>query len=126
MESGSLKKWMLRAAKFLAARSPFMIGWVLSRMSFALPVERLYETERLLAFSHPAPAYGLHVLLVPKQPVANLMALDAQAQQAFLVDVFSAAQVLVARFGLEEGGYRLVLNGGAYQEFPYLHFHLVA
>jgi diadenosine tetraphosphate (Ap4A) HIT family hydrolase len=27
---------------------------------------------------------------------------------------------------LEERGYRLIVNGGEYQEFPQLHFHLIS
>ena len=29
-------------------------------------------------------------------------------------------------FILAESGYRLIVNGGKYQDFPYLHFHLVS
>ena len=34
-------------------------------------------------------------------------------------------QSLVHEFYLEDG-YRLIANGGAYQDIPILHFHLVA
>jgi diadenosine tetraphosphate (Ap4A) HIT family hydrolase len=33
---------------------------------------------------------------------------------------------LVERFDLERRGYRLIINGGKYQEVPQLHFHLVS
>jgi len=33
-------------------------------------------------------------------------------------------QDLVGQLGLES--YRLIVNGGKYQDFPYLHFHLVS
>lgn len=95
-------------------------------MSFALPVERLCETSTLLAFHHPAPAYPLHILLVPKRPIASLAGLDPAADADFLSDVFATAQQLVSRFKLGEGGYRLIVNGGKFQDFPYLHFHLVS
>ena len=95
-------------------------------MPFALPFNRLRETSTLLAFHHPNPAYPLHVLLVPKKPIATLSALDPAADGAFLTDVFATAQGLVEQFHLAEGGYRLIVNGGKYQDFPYLHFHLVS
>lgn len=95
-------------------------------MSFALPVDRLSETATLLAFHHPHPAYPLHILLVPKKPIATLAALDPAADGAFLVDVYSTAQGLVEQFRLAESGYRLIVNGGKYQDFPYLHFHLIS
>jgi diadenosine tetraphosphate (Ap4A) HIT family hydrolase len=35
-------------------------------------------------------------------------------------------QSLVVEFRLEEIGYRLIVNGGKYQDVPQLHFHLVS
>lgn len=94
-------------------------------MSFVLPVERVIETEHLLAFYHPRPAYPLHLLLLPKREISALTALTP-ADQPFLQDLFSAVQQLVERYDLEKNGYRLIANGGPYQEFPRLHFHLVS
>ena len=79
-----------------------------------------------MAFHHPRPAYPLHILLAPKKPIATLSALDPVADGAFLTDVFATAQSLVEQFHLAEGGYRLIVNGVKYQDFPYLHFHLVS
>jgi diadenosine tetraphosphate (Ap4A) HIT family hydrolase len=33
---------------------------------------------------------------------------------------------LVGKYNLEEGGYRLVVNGGKNQDILLLHFHLIA
>ena len=87
-------------------------------MPFALPFNRLRETSTLLAFHHPTPAYPLHILLVPKKPIATLSALDPAADGAFLTDVFATAQSLVEQFHLAEGGYRLIARarGGKYQD----------
>ncbi len=95
-------------------------------MSFALPVERLYETTTLLAFRHPTPTYPVHILLIPKKAVTSLLEINPQTDSDFLVDLFAGVQKLVVQLNLAEGGYRLITNGGAYQDFPYLHFHLVA
>jgi hypothetical protein len=32
----------------------------------------------------------------------------------------------VKEYNLEQCGYRLILNGGINQDFPILHFHLIA
>jgi histidine triad (HIT) family protein len=102
-----------------------IIAWIFAHMSFAIPVQRLRETDTLLAFHHPRPSYGLHILLVPKKPLRGLADLSP-GDDAFLTDVFRAAQSLVAEFQLDECGYRLILNGGEYQEVPQLHFHLIS
>ncbi len=115
----------MRAAKF-AASKPFLLAWVLKIMSFALPVERLCETSTLLAFYHPSPSYAVHILLVPKKAIANLGELDPAPDSEFLGDVYGTVQKLVRQLNLSEDGYRLIVNGGKYQDFPTLHFHLVA
>jgi histidine triad (HIT) family protein len=100
-----------------------LIGWVFEYMGFAIPVKRLRETETLMAFYHPKPAYAFHVLLVPKKSVESLKQLDA-TDSAFLIDLYSTVQSLVDEFHLS--AYRLVVNGGEYQDFPQLHFHLIS
>ena len=92
-------------------------------MSFAIPATRLRETETLMAFYHPRPSYPFHILLVPKKAVASLKELDAK-DSAFLADLYATVQSLVEEFHLP--AYRLIVNGGAYQDFPQLHFHLIS
>jgi histidine triad (HIT) family protein len=92
-------------------------------MSCAIPVKRLRETETLIAFHHPRPSYAFHVLLVPKKAVATLKEFDS-TDTAFLTDLYSTVQNLVNEFQLP--AYRLIVNGGEFQDFPQLHFHLVS
>lgn len=92
-------------------------------MSFAIPVKRLRETETLMAFYHPKPAYPFHVLLVPKKAVPSLKEFDS-TDIAFLRDLYATVQNIVTEFQLP--AYRLILNGGEYQDFPQLHFHLIS
>jgi diadenosine tetraphosphate (Ap4A) HIT family hydrolase len=42
----------------------------------------------------------------------------------FLVDLVAVAQSLVEEHHLT--AWRLFVNGGEYQEFPHLHFHLIS
>ena len=91
-------------------------------MSFAIPVKRLRETEELMAFPHPRPSYPFHVLIVPKEAVASF--LDLEPDSAFLTDLTTAVQSLVEEFRLP--AWRLIVNGGENQDFPQLHFHLIA
>ena len=94
-------------------------------MSFAIPVQRLRETETLLAFRHPQPSHSVHILLVPKRPFSSLLDVPPDATD-FLCDLLETVQSLVREFDLERGGYRLIVNGGVYQEVPHLHYHLVS
>jgi histidine triad (HIT) family protein len=100
-----------------------LIGWIFAHMSFVIPVKRLHETKTLMAFYHPKPSYPFHVLLVPKKAVASLKDFDP-TDTIFLTDLYSTVQNLVNEFQLP--AYRLIVNGGEYQDFPQLHFHLVS
>ena len=103
----------------------FLIRLVFSKMSFLIPAKRLRETETLLAFHHPKPSYPVHILLMPKSEIDSFQSLDA-TNTAFMADLVSTTQSLVEEFGLAEKGYRLIVNGGEYQDFPHLHFHLIS
>ncbi len=100
-----------------------LIGWIFAKMSFLLPVDRLRETETLIAFHHPKPAYPFHILIVPKKAIQRLADLDP-SDSTFLTDLFFTIQSLVNEFHLT--AYRLIVNGGEYQDFPQLHFHLIS
>jgi histidine triad (HIT) family protein len=96
-----------------------------AHMSFAIPVRRLRDTPTLLAFYHPQPSYPFHVLIVPKRAIAHLSDLTP-ADVDFTADLFQTVSSLVDEFHLEGAGYRLIANGGAYQDVPQLHFHLIS
>ena len=100
-----------------------LAGWMFAHMSGLLPIDRLRETATLVAFHHPKPSHAFHVLLVPKKAIASIEEL-AGSDATFLADVFTTVQELVKQFELP--AYRLVVNGGEYQDFPLLHFHLIS
>lgn len=60
---------------------------------------------------------------MPKKAVTTLMDIDPE-DTAFLSDLYAAVQSLVDEYHLP--AYRLIVNGGEYQDFPQLHFHLVS
>ena len=102
-----------------------LVIWLLLHMDFTLPINRLYESDILLAFFHPQPAYPFHVLLIPKENIPNLQTLgDNHAK--FLREIITTTQKIISDYQLEQDGYRLIVNGGNYQDFPILHFHLIS
>jgi len=123
------KRQVARFAFHLLRRCPRLaqtiLPWSLTHMSFAIPLHKLRETPTLLAFHHPQPGYPIHILIVPKKAIVSLAALTAE-DASLLAEVFQTTQSLVEELELESGGYRLIVNGGAYQDIPQLHWHLVA
>lgn len=102
------------------------------RLTFAwlwwlLPVRRVGQTARVLAFEHPAPSWQPHILLVPKRAIRSLVA--ARPADARLVgEIVRLGLGLALRRRLAEHetdpGFALMVNGGTYQDVPQLHFHL--
>jgi histidine triad (HIT) family protein len=103
----------------------FLLHWIFAFLSFVIPEEKLIETDSLLAFSHPSPAYPLHILIVPKKKIQSLLDLPTQ-DQSFEKELFQTVKDLVQIFSLESYGYRLILNGGKNQKVNHLHFHLIS
>jgi histidine triad (HIT) family protein len=94
-------------------------------MSWIVPVDRLEETDLVVAFHHPRPSYPVHVLIVPKRSVRSFTALTPDDMPA-VTDAITVAGRLAQRLGLEQAGYRVLVNGGAYQDVQQLHFHLIS
>ena len=101
-----------------------LIGWTFTHMNKVIPGKRLYETDLLMAIRHPKPMYATHIILIPKQPYPSFLEIPDEEVGLFMQDLHRAVASLVESQGLEE--YRLIVNGGAYQDVPHLHFHLVS
>lgn len=125
--SSSLKNKLLalglRLARWRALRP--LVGFFFRHMDRLLPVERLYQNEHWVAFSHPDPAYALHLLIVSRQDVPTLREAPLTPAARY-VDLFAAVRALIERFDLETCGYRLITNGGPNQSVPQWHWHLVS
>lgn len=120
---GNLGNFLRRLANVRIFR-PVLI-WGLINMNDWLPINKISETESMVCFYHPQPVFPVHILLVPKEELRDLSQLKPQ-QSDFLQDLFATVQSLIVELDLEERGYRLILNGGKYQDFPQLHFHLTS
>lgn len=86
------------------------------------PVEKVLETDRVLAYHHTRPFWPVHIVVVPKQHVDSLLTVGDDLLIA-LMDV--AKQV--AKIVLDEhGAARVITNLGQYQDSKHLHFHIVS
>ena len=91
-----------------------------------IPADIVYEDDQTLAFRDVNPQAPVHVLIIPKKPLANL--LDAQPDDALLLGQLMQAAVHVARtLGIADSGFRVVANVGpdAGQSVDHLHLHLL-
>ena len=92
-----------------------------------IPADIVYETDTVLGFRDVNPQAPVHVLFIPKTPIATLN--DATPADAeMLGSLLLAAADYAKQHGLAEQGYRTVINcnehGG--QTVFHLHVHLLA
>ena len=90
-----------------------------------IPSEKIYEDGKVYAFSDVDPKAPVHVLIVPKEHMADVT--DPRAV-ALAGSLFSAVQASAKQLGLEENGFRCVINTGTQggQTVGHLHMHLLA
>jgi histidine triad (HIT) family protein len=92
-----------------------------------IPADIIYEDDEVLGFRDLNPQAPVHVLFIPKQPLATLN--DATPEQATLLGkLLLAAAAYAKQEGFAEQGYRTVINcnedGG--QTVFHIHVHLLA
>lgn len=91
-----------------------------------LPTQKVFENDRVFAFRDISPQAPVHVLVVPKTHVTDV--LDVRLEDATIFqDLFLAVQHIAAQLGIAGSGFRTVFNSGdhACQTIYHLHLHLL-
>jgi histidine triad (HIT) family protein len=90
-----------------------------------IPSQKVYEDEELLAFKDIHPAAPVHLLIVPKAHIVNLLEVDA-SHEALLGRMLALAPRLARENGADNG-FRIVINTGpdGGQEVYHLHLHVM-
>ena len=90
-----------------------------------IPSKKLYEDEKILAFYDISPIAPVHFLVIPKQHIASVDAIDAD-NSAIIAYIFQKLGELAKLAGIENG-YRVISNCGADagQTVQHLHFHVL-
>ena len=90
-----------------------------------IPSNKLYEDDKILAFYDISPIAPVHFLVIPKEHIQSVDAVDAQNSEV-VAYIFAKTGELAKKAGIENG-YRVVSNCGqdAGQTVPHLHFHVL-
>lgn len=91
-----------------------------------IPTQVIYEDEHLIAFPDINPAAPVHVLVITKKHIDNL--LEASKDDAALLGhVMLTIPKIVKQLGLADDGFRIVVNtkdnGG--QTVHHIHWHVL-
>lgn len=91
-----------------------------------IPSDMVYQDDQVTAFRDINPQAPTHILVVPNREIPTANDVSA-ADEQLLGHMFVVARQLAAQEGIDEDGYRLIVNcnehGG--QEVFHLHLHLL-
>ena len=90
------------------------------------PAEIIMEEKDWLAVKDIHPAAPVHILIVPKKHIKGITEIKEEDGE-LIGRLFVAINKVARKVGLDEKGFRLVVNQGEHggQLVPHLHIHLL-
>lgn len=91
-----------------------------------IPADIVFESDEVIAFKDIRPLAPVHILIIPKKPIATIN--DLVDEDALLVGkMFLAARDIAKNLNISEKGYKLLFRVGEHggQEIPHIHLHLI-
>lgn len=85
------------------------------------PVEKIFETDNVLAYNHTRPFWETHIVIVPKRHIDSLLTLN---DPNLLLELFDVIKRVADQVVEEKGAARVLTNLGDYQDSKHLHFHV--
>ena len=85
-------------------------------------IEKLYESESVLAYYHTRPFWETHIVIIPKKHIHDLTRLTEEDLPT-MQEIIKVAGELAKNLHLSKG-VKLLTNLGKFQDTPHLHFHL--
>jgi len=93
----------------------------------SIPSKKVYENDHVLAFEDLTPQAPHHILIIPRKHISTLNDFEAEDVKVF-GEMGQAAKAIAKSLGVDERGYRVVVNcnedGG--QTVFHTHMHFMA
>jgi len=90
------------------------------------PAEIVYKDEQVIAFLNLNPIAPVHLLIVPIKHIESVNTVEME-DELLIGHLFTVARLLAAKNGIDQTGYRLIVNTGPHagQSVFHLHLHLI-
>ena len=90
-----------------------------------IPINKVYEDEQVIAFYDLNPMAKVHVLVIPKMHIANVLEINEE-NSAVVAHIFEVIAEIAKELNLEKG-FRVVSNCNEYagQSVFHLHYHIL-
>lgn len=91
-----------------------------------IPSTKVFENERVYAFRDINPQAPVHILIIPKEHMANVLE-AADGKSDIMSCITEAIATIAKQEGVDKTGFRIISNCGkdAAQSVEHLHFHLL-
>lgn len=91
-----------------------------------IAAELVYRDDQVVAFQDRAPLAPVHILIIPRLHIPTFNDLQLEHKE-LLGHLLQVSREIARQNGLQDRGYRLIMNCGrdAGQEVDHLHFHLL-
>lgn len=91
-----------------------------------IPCTKVYEDDMTLAFNDISPKAPIHVVVIPKKHVANII--EASEDSEIISAVTKAISEVSKILDIDKSGFRTVANTGhnGGQSVGHFHFHVLA
>lgn len=83
----------------------------------------VYENDEVLAFRDINPQAPVHMLVIPKRHIPTINDLES-GDRELVGQLYEAAQHLAKKHGIDEAGYRTVMNCNEHAGQTVFHIHL--
>jgi len=86
-------------------------------------IEKVVETQNVLAYHHTRPFYPVHIVVIPKKHIPSLITLEEEDND-LLLELLSVVKRVANQIMNEHGACRVLTNVGKYQDSKHLHWHV--
>ena len=76
-----------------------------------IPSTKVYEDENVLAFKDINPAAPIHILVIPKQHIENVLEINEENKE-IASNIFLAINKIAKQLGIDQNGFRVITNCG--------------
>lgn len=91
-----------------------------------IPSDMVYQDELVTAFRDISPRAPVHILIIPNKLIPTVNDVE-EDDELVMGRLFTVAKKLAKQEGIDENGYRLIMNCNAHggQEVYHIHMHLL-
>ncbi len=91
-----------------------------------IPAEKVYDKDGVFAIKDINPQAPIHFLIIPKKHFSTILEIKEDDHE-LIGSIYSVANQLARENGLDQTGFRVVLNcgAGAGQSVFHIHYHLL-